>query len=401
MLSFATRLERNDRRTLLTCFYAFFCSGLFALTMGSVMPDLKSAYGLSDSLSGILLAVYSAGNLLAGLFSGLVPLYLGQRRAIMLLAALAYLGYLMLTLTGSPLFLLVAFAMIGFGKGSVTSFDNRMVNQLSCGSPAASNILHASFAVGAVLAPMVFLALRNAAGWQMGLGFLIVCGGISTVMFGRMRLRDDRPDRKDRVNRTLVFMKNPSFLILAMMMFCYLCSEYSVNGWLVTYLQSRESLAAALSGDGGLTGFSQAMASLLWTTMLVGRLGCAALTTRIHQKHLMLVSSLGAAGFYLLLLQSASLTMVTVAVAGLGLCMAGICPMIYADAALFTNAYPMATSVLLGFGSAGAMLMSALVGALADHFGFAGGMSAILVAFALLVVFALLNVVVRTRKPQV
>ena len=116
MLSFATRLE---------------------------MPDLKSAYGLSDSLGGILLAVYSAGNLLAGLFSGLVPLYLGQRRAIMLLAALAYLGYLMLTLTGSPLFLLVAFAMIGFGKGSVTSFDNRMVNQLSCGSPAASNILHA------------------------------------------------------------------------------------------------------------------------------------------------------------------------------------------------------------------------------------------------------------------
>ena len=46
MLSFATRLERNDRRTLLTCFYAFFCSGLFALTMGSVMPDLKSAYGV-------------------------------------------------------------------------------------------------------------------------------------------------------------------------------------------------------------------------------------------------------------------------------------------------------------------------------------------------------------------
>ena len=401
MLSFVSHLDQNDRRALFTCFYAFFCSGLFALTMGSVMPDLKATYGLSDSLSGILLSVYSAGNLMAGLFSGLVPLYLGQRRSIMLLAALAYLGYLLLTITGNPLFLLTAFAMIGFGKGSVTSFNNRLVNQLSDGSPVAANILHSCFAVGAVLAPMVFLTMRNAAGWRVGLSFLIVCGGICTVLFSRMRLKDDRPNRKDKVNRTLVFMKKPSFLILAMMMFCYLCSEYSVSGWLVTYLQSRESLAAALSGMDVLTSFSQTMAVLLWTTMLVGRLGCAVLTSRFRQKPLMLVSSIGAACFYLLLLQSGSLTMVTVAVAGLGLCMAGICPMIYADAAPFTNAYPMAISILLGFGSIGAMLMSTLVGALADRFGFTGGMSAILAAFVLLVVFALLNLVVKTRRPQV
>ena len=58
MLSFVSHLDQNDRRALFTCFYAFFCSGLFALTMGSVMPDLKATYGLSDSLSGILLSVY-------------------------------------------------------------------------------------------------------------------------------------------------------------------------------------------------------------------------------------------------------------------------------------------------------------------------------------------------------
>ena len=45
-----------------------------------------------------------------------------------------------------------------------------------------------------------------------------------------MRLEDDRPSRADKVNSTLVFLKNPSFLIQAMMMFCYLCSEYAING---------------------------------------------------------------------------------------------------------------------------------------------------------------------------
>ena len=77
--------------------------------------------------------------------------------------------------------------------------------------------------------------------------------------------------------------------------------------------------------------------------------------------------------------------------------MAGICPMIYSDAAIFTNTYPMATSALLAMGSTGAIIMPALVGALAEVFGFTGGMSAIFVSVAMLVICAVLNVIVKTR----
>lgn len=94
------------------------------------------------------------------------------------------------------------------------------------------------------------------------------------------------------------------------------------------------------------------------------------------------------------------MTAVTVSVAGLGFCMAGICPMIYSDAAPFTNAYPMATGMILGIGSVGAIVMPTIVGALADTFGFTGGMSAILVTVVLLVVFAVLNRTVKPRWPE-
>ena len=116
---------------------------------------------------------------------------------------------------------------------------------------------------------------------------------------------------------------------------------------------------------------------------------------------MMMVSSIGVAIFYALMLGSTTMTMVSIAVAGLGLCMAGICPMIYSDAAVFTNAYPMATSMILGIGSAGAILMPTVVGSLAEVYGFTGGMSAILVTVLLLVVCAVLNVVVKTRKPVI
>ena len=319
-----------------------------------------------------------------------------------ILSGLAFVGYLMTTIVGWPAWLFLAFLLIGFGRGSVSNFDNRMVNQLSGGSPAAANLLHSCFAVGAILTPLVFLALRNAFSWQVGVGYALVLCFISLTNMARMQLKNDRPSPKDKQNSTLIFLKNPSFLILAAMMFCYLCSEYAINGWLVTYIQNKENLLADLAASGSnAVSYSQTMASLLWVVMLIGRLTCAMLSSKVSQKVMMLVSSIGVAIFYALMLNSTTMTMVSFAVAGLGLCMAGICPMIYSDAAIFTNTYPMATSLLLVIGSVGAILMPTIVGSLAESYGFTGGMSAILVTVVLLVVFSLLNVVVKTRKPVI
>ncbi len=402
MFSFFKQADKADRHTLITCFFAFFCNGTIALVLGSLMPDLKTAYGLSDTVSGIFLSAHSAGNLIAGLTSALIPLFLGEKKSIMLLSGLAFAGFAMMLLWGWPGWLFLAFVLVGFGRGSVSNFCNRTVNRLSGGSPVAQNVLSVFFAIAAVLTPLVFLFLRNTFSWQIGLGYVILLGVISALNMSRMQIKNDRPDRKDKTNSTLVFLKNPSFLILGAMMFCYLCSEFAINGWLVTYIQNKENLLAALAASGSdVKTYSQTMASLLWVVMLFGRLGCAWLCSKVSQKVLMLISSIGVVIFYALMLMSSSMLTVSIAVAGLGLCMSGINPMIYADAAIFTNTYPMATSLILCIGSAGAILMPTVVGSLAEVFGFTGGMSAILVTVVLLAVFSFLNLVVKTRKPVV
>ena len=123
MFSFFRRMEPSRRRLLLTCFYAFFCSGLVSLMLGSAMPDLKRSWGLSDAFSGVLLSAHSAGNLAAGFVSGLVPFWLGRRRSIMLLSSMAFLGMAVMAVTGVPGLLFAAFMLTGFGRGSVTSGD--------------------------------------------------------------------------------------------------------------------------------------------------------------------------------------------------------------------------------------------------------------------------------------
>lgn len=405
MFAFLKKLDRNDRVVMFTCYFAFFCSGSATLMMGSALPDLKLSYGLSDTLSGLFLSAHSIGNLVAGFISGLVPLYLGRRRSIVLLSALLFIGFLMMVVWGNPVWLFLAFVFTGTGRGAVTNFDNRMTNVLSDGSPAAANLLHGSFAVGAITAPMVYLLLQRWLGWQAGLLYIVLIGCVSLFNLSRMQLKDDRPSRADKKQSTLSFVRNPSFLILAMMMFGYLCSEYAINGWLVTYIQNKESVIRELSAAGegaeaAIRSYSQSMATLLWAVILAGRLFCAWLSGRAPQKQIMLVASVGVAVFFALMLLCDSVALVTLTVAGLGFCMAGICPMIYSDASVFTNTYPMATSMLLVFGSTGAILMPTIVGAMADVFGFTGGMSAILVSVLLLVACSILNVVVKTRMPK-
>ena len=194
-------------------------------------------------------------------------------------------------------------------------------------------------------------------------------------------------------------------VIFAGMMFCYVCSEYSVNGWLVTYIQNKQELLNSFGKSGAeldqaVKAYSQTMATLLWVVMLIGRLSCAFASAKIPQKKLMMGLSLGMIVFFALLLTSSTIPMVTLSVAGLGLCMSGMSPMIYSDSATFSNVYPMVTSVLLVVGAGGSIIMNSLVGILADHFGFNVGMGAIFVTVIILGVLAILNVAVKTRRPQ-
>lgn len=392
-------LTRAQRTLLYACFYAFFCNGLVALMQGSMMPDMKAAYGLSDTAGGLMLSAHSIGNLAAGFLSGVVGVYLGRKRTVIMLSALAFIGMLLIALFGAPGLLFLAFILTGVGRGSVSNFNNGTVNAITGGSATASNLLHAVFAIGAITAPMAFLGLKGVFGWQAGPIFVALCGALSVLNLTRVTVENDKPAKKDSA-RDFSFMKDPAFLVLALMMLFYLCSEYAINGWLVTYIQSKDSLLAALSGDGAVKAYSQTMATLLWVVILVGRLSCAWLSQRVHPRRLMLIASIGEAAAFAGMLFSSSIPAVTVCVALTGFCMAGICPMIYADAAWYTNRYPMATGMLLSFGSAGGIAMPTIVGALADAYGFGGGMTAILVAICALMLCAAANAMLKRKYQQ-
>ena len=346
------------------------------LTLGSALPDISSAHNLTYSVSGALLSCYSLGNLASGILSGLAVLYLGPKIAAVILTLSICAGMGGLTLSDTPVMLMVSFGLVGFGRGSLITFSQGMVS-LADSRPSTTGLLHAAFAAGAILAPLMFSALRVIS-WRMGLVFVAGLGLIAAGLFAVVR---DYPGREGSSGRSSAFLREGGFIMIAALMFLYLCCEFALNGWLVSYMTHKRMSM----------NYAQSMAALLWVVMLAGRLICARLVKRVSGARLLVVLSGGAAIFFGVMLKSEGGALVALSVAGLGLFMSGISPLIYASAAPYSNKYPLAMGVIFTAGCTGGTLMPLLTGIIAERFGFDGGMSAILFAFVMLVLLAVKN----------
>lgn len=380
MLNFFDGLDDSEKFLLNSCFFASFCSGLISITLGSIMPDLKAAYNFTDTFGGLMLAGHSIGVLAAGLISGVLPLYLGNKKSIIILFAMAFVGAGLLIISSwTSLLLILSFAFIGLGRGSVLNFNTRTINFVTNGSASASNIFHAMFAMGAIAAPILFYLVNKISGWRAWLVIIIFLGIAALYRLFKASMPNYKASAK---NYDLSFLRDKKFLTKAGMVFFYICAEYALLGWLVTYMNYKNFLNS-----------SQFVSSMLWIVMFAGRLLCAALASRFKIKNFILIASIGSSLFFAGLLLSENILSAFICVACLGLCMAGLAPMIYADAAYYSANYQLANGTLVFAGAVGGAIMPFAVGVMADLGGFNYGMAAILFAFILLIIFAALNLI--------
>lgn len=383
--SFYSELDQQQKYILKCCFFVFAVNGLYGMSLGSLLPLISEAYGLSDTVSGALLSAHQAGNLIAGFLAGALPLYLGRKKSILFLCSFVIMGFFLMIITGNPVLLIIGFLFTGISRGSISNFNNTMVNEVSGSSPAALNFLHSIFAVGALLAPFLIIACTSIAGsngFRIAAGIIISLCFISIFLFSRIQVTEKAVQKK-RNGISYEFMKSGRFWISTGIIFFYLCAEATINGWIVTYFINSGIMTRE---------YAQILASLLWVVILAGRLTCVMLGGKISKQTLLLCTSVGTVVFYILLLSTRDLAMITFAIMGLGFSMAGIYPTTVATVGPTIKQYPMAMGVLLMIGGIGPILMPSITGILSDTFGILAGMSALIGAIVLMAVFVFLYV---------
>lgn len=382
--SFYTQLNKDERYVLNCCFFVFAVNGLYSMALGSLLPLISTEYGLNNTVSGGLISAHQAGNLIAAFIAGVLPLYLGRKKSIVFLCSFVIVGFSIIILTGNPVLLILGFLFTGISRGSISNFNNTIVNEVSNSSPVALNVLHSIFAVGALASPFLVIfstSLSREIGWKIAVGVLIVLAAVSMLLFSRMKI-DNTGKKTERKRISYVFLKDRDFSISAGILFFYLCAEASINGWMVKYFVDSRIMSVE---------YAQVLASILWMVILAGRLTCAFWGHKLSKNKLLLITSCGTAAFYVLLLSSNNVTVITIAIMGLGFSMAGIYPTTVSTVGDIIKAYPMAMGALLVVGGMGAIIMPIITGGLSDFFGIWAGMGAIVVALVLMVLCVMLK----------
>ncbi|MDE6890811.1 MAG: MFS transporter, partial [Lachnospiraceae bacterium] len=145
----------EKRRQFFSSYGAFLVNGMLALSIGSLLPFIKEAKGLDYAFSGLIVSLHSIGNLASGFLAGILAVYLGRKKSILIFESLFSISFLLLIFGGSRFLLALAFLLTGLARGASSNFNNTSINNLAPGKAWAINGLHAMFAVGAFSFPLL------------------------------------------------------------------------------------------------------------------------------------------------------------------------------------------------------------------------------------------------------
>jgi len=376
-------------------YYAMFVNGILTLMLGAVMPFMIQDYGLGYEIGGLMLAAHSAGHLTASLLVSVMALRLGRKLSAALLSLAGALGFVGMLFTGLPTLLISFYFLTGLARGSASTVTNEIVNEASLGDAHAMNILHTFYAVGAFIAPFLALvSVKTGLGWQAALVITALGIAARSVLFVAMPIKeqgvseakagsgaDAGETRADAGDSAGGYLKNPTFYIVAGLLFFYLGAESAINGWAVTYLK-----------DAGImsTSFAQSILSLLWVVIIFGRLFAGRLSRSIGKARLLVIQAVGSSLFFVLFMMTRSVLPLAIWIVGLGFFFAGVFPTAVAVIGPELKGAKMGMGLLIFIAGFGAILMPMVTGLIAERIGIFGGMATIGASMLLMLLFSLI-----------
>ena len=377
--------ERHPEHTpfYLLLLLSYLTLGAMVLTVNTAMPAVAGEYGWTDAQGALHITCLSAGNVIASFVTGVITARLGIRRIMCLYALLIALSCALFALLPVPALFYPLMLCAGLSWGGFNTQVNTGVSLMYPGSTSRLNIGHACYGVTAVIFPLlVGFVLLHGGSWRIPVWVVAGIALLQAVLtlFTPIRVEYRKPERR---GGGLAFLREGGFYLAVALLFLYVGVETAACAWLSEWMGRQNSFFARVP--------SETMVSLMWLTMIAGRLVFAAVGTRVKTKPLLVVLSgsilLGMIGVVFL---SRDTALSIVSVAFMGLSMSGM----YATAVACNVRYvsnPVAAGLIFGGGGVGSALIPLMAGAISDAAGLYSGMLALCVCLGGLLIVSLLT----------
>ncbi len=334
--------------TLLAC-------GWTGLLIPSLIRSIETAFGQTDAGIGVVYLVYAVAYAAGSFSGGAVTERLGRRPVLGGAVLVTGLGAAGLGLAPTwVVFVLAAMAM-GAGAGCLDGGANGLVLDVYReGRGRAMSLLHMSFSVGALAAPLVLGALvGGGVRWEavaVGTGVVVSLLAMAYVVVPMPsgRRTSDRAGTRlpgtpaDSDGRAL--LAGPLFL-LGIAIAAYVASEIGVSNWIVRFLEAAPLATATLA------------LSLYWAGLTVGRLVSSLIADRFDHLRFTIACALAMAALIVVAVLVPSLPLSIAAFAAAGVASGPVFPMIVA---IGGDRYPQ-RSAAIGGSLAGMAVIGSIV----------------------------------------
>lgn len=379
-------VKKENEKIVNISYFSFILSGMITSSMGLVVPFLMIEFNLTYEETSIFLTAHQFGNIFAIIIAGFIPYLIGKKKSIVWLCSAMFGGFLMISLIENPFIIVVGFILVGIGKGIVTNFSNASIVQYSGNKSSAVNVLHAVASTGALLSPFLFL-LSDSINMKFRFAtlFLSIFTVIIIILYKNSKLTDTPLERTGK--GSLNFLKTHWFWIDSLILCFYIAVESSAINWFVIYFLDTGMLTQTIAGF---------ISSLMWATMVVGRLICAKFLGKVSPTKLILTLSISLLVSFTLIILSNSVSMIIITVLLAGLSMSGIYPTTFSTMRGAEN--NVLTGVALAIGSFGGIFMPYIIGIVADKYDIKTGLFCVVFAIIILVILATVKLVLTNKE---
>lgn len=298
--------------------FAAACIGLFLfgmtlITLGSILPSLKTKFETDGLNAGILTSILPIGLLSGSLIFGPVVDRYGYKLLLIfsvLISAIALEG---LAFTNSLPLLYGCMFLIGFGGGIINGGTSALVSDISTESKGANlSILGIFFGIGALGMPLLLGALSEYFLYTtilaaVGLFMLLPVTWLFFVVFPEPKQAQGFP-----LKEGIKLLKEPALLLTGFFLFFQSGAESLVNNWTTSFLQDK----VRTTNEDALYALSFSLLGLTIARLLLG-----ALLKKISSYIVLMTSLLlvAAGGFILLYTFSYNFAFTALIITGAGL----------------------------------------------------------------------------------
>ncbi len=299
------------------------CAGMFVFgivmaILGAIMPSLFERIQFNKSEAGNLFFYMNLAMLVMSLVFGPIVDRFGFKLFLIFSSFLVALSLFLFISASTYIVILTAAVILGFGGGGLNGGTNALTSDIHPEKrSSALNLLGIFLGFGALTMPFLIGALLEKIGLENILVLATCLSLVPLFLFLVFSFPKPKHEQGFPLSQVAYVVKNPFLWLCGFLLFFQSGNEFTVGGWISTYLHETFGLTAKTASF-ILAGY--------WAAIMGGRLASSKVVKVLRNEILVLLSAVVSLIAALLIVASPSSLLASVGSIGIGLGFAAIFP---------------------------------------------------------------------------